>query len=89
MYQDFLKKIFMKLLENPSIPDLHLMIGVSEERQPLPVLIYKNLETIQTNPIIQSNKDLSHDKIVVPLNGFEYSVDDFPTNSMYLGNGGF
>ena len=87
MYKNVLNAIALSQMPLvPDIPDFHLMVGSAEELAPLPLLIYQQYHNYNIKPLMEPTNNLSKEKVDLPLEGTEYTVDDFVTNTFYLGN---
>lgn len=75
-----------QLLKNPDIPDMRLMIGSAEDLEPLPLLLYANLSPVQAPAVMQTYDNLSIEDVQEKIGATSLTVDDFPGNTLYLGD---
>lgn len=75
-----------QLTKRVEIPDMTLMVGSAECLEPLPLLIYKDLGVKQAPAVMKPYNELTHEQAAETLQGGGLTVDDFPGNTMYLGD---
>ena len=87
VYKPIVNAIALHRLMRPiHIPDMDLMVGSAECLEPLPLLIYKDVGTKQGSPVMRPYHDLTLEEASEKLQGTSLTTDDFPGNTMYLGD---
>lgn len=77
---------FNALPTRPSIPDCKLMIGAAEVLGLVPFIKQKKVLTAEAIPIVKATKDMSYEEFNEGLYSGSLEIDDFPSDSYYLGN---
>ena len=86
-YKPIVNAFALQQLTKPvDIPDFRLMVGSSECLEPLPLLIYKDLTVSQGNPVMKPYEQMSLEEAAEKLQTTGLTVDDFPGNTLYLGD---
>lgn len=67
------------------IPDMRLMVGCAECLEPLPLLIYKDVGPTVQSAVMKPYNELTLDEAAEKLQGTSLTTDDFPGNTLYLG----
>ena len=67
------------------IPDARLMVGSFECLDPLPLKIYKDLSPAAAPAVMQTYDGLSIEQAAEKLQSEGLTTDDFPGNTLYLG----
>lgn len=70
----------------PSIPDPKLMIGAAEVLGFVPFVNQKKVLPVEAVPMVKATKDMSFEEFNEGLYSGSLEIDDFPTDSYYLGN---
>lgn len=71
---------------HPSIPDAKLMIGAAEVLGFVPFVHQKKVLPAEAVPIVKATKDMSYEEFNEGIYSGSLEIDDFPTDSYYLGN---
>ena len=75
-----------QLIKKPDIPDMRLMVGSAEELEPLPLMIYADLGPRQAPAVMQTYDSLSIEDVQEKIGSTSLTIDDFPGNTLYLGD---
>ena len=87
VYRPFINAHGLKaLMKKVDIPDYHLMVGSAECLESQNVTIYRDVTTSQGKALLQNYENMDYETATQALNGSSLTIDDFPGNTMYLGD---
>lgn len=72
--------------KTPDIPDNSLMVGSSEIMATVPVVLYKKAVPPAAVPLVEHFNNMSHEDIHHGLMEGSISYEDFPGQSLFMGN---
>lgn len=85
-YRPIVNAVALDRLSRPvHIPDGRLMVGSFECLEPLPMLIYKDLGPSAAPAVMKTYDQLTIEEAAEKIASEGLTVDDFPGNTMYLG----
>lgn len=85
-YRKMLDRIALGvLLQNPDIPDFHLMVGTAEDLSSQPLLIPQHTIPKEVAKSLSNLNTLSNENIINAINDGVLEVNDFNGNTAVIG----